>query len=198
MKISSAEFKTSAPDYELCPEELLPEFAFIGRSNVGKSSLINMLVGKKGLAKVSSTPGATQMINFFTVNENWLLVDLPGYGYSKTPQKLREQFQKTVSDYLALRQTLRCVFVLIDGRLTPQKIDLEFCNWLAHGGIPFVLTFTKADKVKKGKLSSNVESFLKSFAEKIEGEPRYFITSSNTGQGRDEVLGFVDQALKGV
>ncbi len=196
MKIKTAEFVTSSPDLDSCPPEAAPEFAFIGRSNVGKSSLLNMLVGRKGLAKVSSTPGATQLINFFTINERWSLVDLPGYGYSKTPQKVREGFQRAVSDYLAQRESLRCVFVLIDGRHTPQKIDLDFCDWLAVHGIPFVLTVTKADKVKAGKLKSNVAAFLAALKERVDGEPRVFVSSAEDRRGRDEVLRFIGEALE--
>lgn len=196
MKISSADFLTSAAELAGCPESELPEFAFIGRSNVGKSSLLNMLTQRKGLAKVSSTPGATQLINFFTINNSWFMVDLPGYGYSKTPQKIREGFQVMVSDYLVQRHQLRCVFVLIDSRHSPQKIDLEFSEWLANTGIPFVLIFTKSDKSKAGKVKSNVAAFLKALAERVDGEPRVFLTSAEKGTGRGEVLDFVDQALK--
>ncbi|BCX50017.1 GTP-binding protein EngB [Haloferula helveola] len=196
MKVRSADFETSAPEYELCPPPNLPEFAFIGRSNVGKSSLLNMLTGRKALARVSARPGATQMINFFTINGNWSLVDLPGYGYSKTPQAVRENFQKAVSDYLANRESLSCVFVLIDGRLTPQKIDLDFCDWLAVGGVPFVIAFTKADKTKAGKLKSNVEAFLAELADRVEGEPRWFVTSAPESKGREEMLEFIGQVLE--
>lgn len=195
MKIKTAEFVTSSPDLASCPPEGAPEFAFIGRSNVGKSSLLNMLVGRRGLAKVSATPGATQLINFFAINDRWCLVDLPGYGYSKTPQKVREGFQRAVSDYLAQRESLRCVFVLIDGRHTPQKIDLDFCDWLAVHGIPFVLIVTKADKVKAGKLKSNVAAFLAALKERVDGEPRLFVTSAEDRRGRDDVLRFVGEAL---
>jgi len=196
VKISSSDFLKSAAELAGCPDSELPEFAFIGRSNVGKSSLLNMLTNRKGLAKVSSTPGATQLINFFTINQSWFMVDLPGYGYSKTPQKIREGFQVMVSDYLNQRHQLRCVFVLLDSRHTPQKIDLEFAEWLANSGIPFVLVFTKADKTKAGKVKSNMEAFLKALAERVDGEPRAFLTSAEKGTGRTEVLGFIDQALR--
>lgn len=196
MKISSATFLTSSPDLELCPDSALQEFAFIGRSNVGKSSLLNLLAGRKDLAKVSSTPGATRLINFFTMNKNWLLVDLPGYGYAKVKKESRAEFQKAVSDYLSQREQLRCVFVLIDSRLTPQAIDLEFCDWLATGSIPFVLVFTKTDKSKAVKVKANVELFLEALKERVEGDPRYFMSSIKTGKGRTDILGFVDQILK--
>lgn len=196
MKIVSAEFLKSAADLEGCPDSHAAEFAFIGRSNVGKSSLLNMLTNKKGLAKVSSTPGATQLVNFFEINRKWYMVDLPGYGYSKTPQKIREGFQVMVTDYLTQREQLRCVFVLLDSRHSPQKIDLAFCEWLGNSGIPFVLIFTKTDKSKAGKVNANVEAFLKSLAELLDGEPRVFRTSAEKGTGRGEVLDFIDQALK--
>lgn len=196
MKIHSSEFLKSAAELLGCPESEIAEFAFIGRSNVGKSSLLNMLTNRKGLAKVSSTPGATQLINFFLINANWHMVDLPGYGYSKTPQRIREGFQAMVSGYLTGRHQLRCVFVLLDSRHTPQRIDLEFCEWLADTGIPFVLVFTKTDKSKAGKVKSNVEAFLKKLSELVDGEPRVFLTSAEKGSGRGEVLDFIDQALK--
>lgn len=196
MKIKTADFFISAPDLEGCPPEGTAEFAFIGRSNVGKSSLLNMLVGRKGLAKVSATPGATQLINFFTINGGWFLVDLPGYGYSRTPQHVREGFQRAVSDYLSKRGGLRCVFVLIDGRLEPQKIDLDFCDWLAVHGVPFVLGVTKSDKVKAGRLKANVGAFVTALAGRVEGEPRVFVTSAKDGRGRQEILGFIGEALE--
>lgn len=196
MKVTSSEFLTSAVDLAGCPEDELPEFAFIGRSNVGKSSLLNMLTQRKGLAKVSSTPGATQLINFFEINKSWFMVDLPGYGYSKTPQKVREGFQVMVTDYLTQRHQLRCVFVLIDSRHSPQKIDLRFAEWLVDSGIPFVLVFTKSDKSKAGKVKANVAAFLNALAELVDGEPRTFLTSAEKATGRSEVLDFIDQALR--
>ncbi|MGE9270869.1 MAG: ribosome biogenesis GTP-binding protein YihA/YsxC [Verrucomicrobiales bacterium] len=196
MKIHSADFLTSAAELEGCPDGGLGEFAFIGRSNVGKSSLLNMLTQRRGLAKVSSTPGATQLINFFLINGNWHMVDLPGYGYSKTPQKIREGFQQMVSEYLLERESLRCVFVLVDSRHSPQKIDLKFCGWLAEAGIPFVVVFTKIDKSKGGKVKANVDAFLRELAEVVDGEPRTFLTSSEKGSGRVEVLEFIDKALR--
>src|SRR4028119_1454558 len=148
MKIKTAQFVTSALTIESCPPEKLPEFAFIGRSNVGKSSLLNMLTGQSGLAKVSATPGHTRMINFFLIDNAWTMVDLPGYGYAKTIKKDPQQFQAMVASYLSNRASLRCILVLIDSRLTPQQIDLEFVQWLIDNELPFVLVFTKSDKVK--------------------------------------------------
>jgi len=196
MKITSAKFVTSSPDLESCPEPGLPEFAFIGRSNVGKSSLINLLANRKDLAKVSATPGATRLINFFEMNQRWLLVDLPGYGYAKVRKDSREQFHAAVSDYLSQRVGLRCVFALIDSRLSPQAIDLDFCDWLAVAEVPFVLVFTKTDKSKTTKVKANVEAFLEAFSERCAGEPRIFLASTKTSAGRKEILDFVDQALK--
>ncbi|MBK1882239.1 YihA family ribosome biogenesis GTP-binding protein [Luteolibacter pohnpeiensis] len=197
MKIKSAKFLTSAPDLQSCPEPGLPEIAFIGRSNVGKSSLINMLANRANLAKVSATPGATRLLNFFTMNESWYLVDLPGYGYSKVKQANREQFHQAVSDYLSQRVSLRCICLLIDSRLPPQKIDLEFCDWLVSGEIPFVLVFTKADKLKASKLKSNVATFLQQLEEMIPNEPPHFITSSKDRSGQRELLGFVEEVVNG-
>jgi len=196
MKVRTAEFVTSAPDLASCPDWAKSEFAFIGRSNVGKSSLLNLLAGRKDLARVSATPGATQLINFFEINGDWALVDLPGYGYSKTPQSVRESFHRAASDYLSQRENLRCVFVLIDARLPPQRIDLEFCGWLADGGIPFVLAFTKTDKLKAGKVATNVAGFLAALAEVCGGEPRTFLCSTRTQAGKKEVLQFIGQALE--
>ncbi len=186
----------SAPDLAGCPAWGMAEFAFIGRSNVGKSSLLNMLTGRKDLARVSATPGATRMINFYTINRSWCLVDLPGYGYSKAHKSVREGFHEAVSGYLSGRSNLRCVFVLIDSRLEPQKIDLEFCGWLAASGIPFVLGFTKTDKLKIAKARANADVFLEAFAEVCDGTPRVFISSAKTGGGRSEILQFIDQALR--
>lgn len=196
MKITSADFETSAAGVEDSPDWNLPEFAFIGRSNVGKSSLLNLLAGRKGLAKVSSTPGATQLINYFRINHSWAMVDLPGYGYSKTPKSIREGFREAVSGYLTQRERLRCVFVLVDSRHSPQKIDLEFCGWLAECGIPFVLVFTKTDKLKAGRVKANVAAFTAALADVCEGEPRCFLTSTKAGTGRGEVLDFIGLAMK--
>ena len=195
MKIESAEFEKSAPSYADCPEASLPEFAFVGRSNVGKSSLINMLTGKDKLATVSSTPGRTQMINFFQIDRRWKLVDLPGYGYAKTSKKNKERFREFVSEYLLEREPLLCVFVLIDSRLPPQPIDLAFTQWLVESEIPFVLVYTKADKTKPGALEKTQKEFLKGMEEYCEAPPRTFITSANKRDGRKDLLEFIQLAL---
>ena len=195
MKITSSTFLTSAPDLESCPVSHLPEFAFIGRSNVGKSSLLNMLAGKKGLAKISGKPGHTQLINFFTMNERWSLVDLPGYGYAKTSKAARGKFQIMISDYLLNRPNISCVFVLIDSRLTPQQNDLEFVQWLMEAGVPFVLVFTKTDKLKASKVEKHMDLFAEEMSEWCDGLPRTFTTSAEKGDGRQDLLNFIGQAL---
>ncbi|MDG0993126.1 MAG: ribosome biogenesis GTP-binding protein YihA/YsxC [Akkermansiaceae bacterium] len=195
MQIQSATFELSSPDLEGCPESALREFAFIGRSNVGKSSLINMLTGKKDLAVVSSKPGRTRLINFFTINRNWSLVDLPGYGYAKASGQERNKWHEFVSDYLVNRENLSCVFVLIDSRLKPQRIDLLFTEWLVECGVPFVLVFTKADKTKNSTMKINMEAFMSAMEEFCEGLPRCFTCSSKTSLGRKELLDFVGHAL---
>ncbi|BDS05280.1 putative GTP-binding protein EngB [Oceaniferula spumae] len=196
MQIQSATFETSSPDLESCPESPLPEFAFIGRSNVGKSSLINMLTRKKDLAVVSSKPGRTRLINFFLINKRWTLVDLPGYGYAKASGSARKKFQEIVTSYLLDRANLSCVFVLIDSRLTPQRIDLEFTEWLVDSGVPFVLVFTKADKSKPKAVSANIELFKEGMAEFCDGLPRIYTCSAKTESGRGELLDFIDQAVR--
>lgn len=195
MKIKSAEFRLSAPDLKGCPKSAVPEFAFIGRSNVGKSSLINLLTDKRDLAKASVTPGKTQLINFFEINEAWYLVDLPGYGYAKTSKKQRGEFNRAVADYLEGRTNIACVFVLIDVRLPPQPIDLEFLNWLAEGEMPFVIVFTKADKLSSSQVESQVALFNKTLSEQWEELPEFFITSATTKQGRLEILRFIGGLL---
>lgn len=195
MQIHSADFVTSSPDLDSCPESSLAEFAFIGRSNVGKSSLINCLTHKKDLAMVSGTPGRTRLINFFLINGKWNLVDLPGYGYAKASGHQRNKFNEFVSDYLLNRPNLSCVFVLIDSRLSPQKIDLEFTQWLMDQQIPFVLIFTKTDKVKAAALERNMELFFEAMREFCDGLPRSYSCSAKTGDGRKQILGFIEQAL---
>lgn len=196
MQIRSAEFKCSNTRTEKLPPPTLPEYAFIGRSNVGKSSLINMLTGKKGLAKTSQTPGKTQLINHFLINENWYVVDLPGYGYAKVSRSSREEWERFIRYYIRNRESLQCVFVLIDSRLEPQKPDLKFCSWLGEEGIPFLLVFTKADKQSKVKTMQNVAKFNKAMLEYFEEVPAIFITSSETQEGREEILATIDDINK--
>ncbi|RZL31131.1 MAG: YihA family ribosome biogenesis GTP-binding protein [Pedobacter sp.] len=191
MIIKSATFVVSNTKVSALPVPNMPEYAFIGRSNVGKSSLINMLVNQQGLAKTSQRPGKTQLINHFLVNEKWYIVDLPGYGYAKVSKSSREKWEKFIRNYLTKRENLQCVFVLIDSRLEPQKIDLEFCSWLGECQIPFALVYTKADKQSGPKTDKNVAKFNKALLGWFEEVPPFFVTSSEKGQGRDEVLGFV-------
>ena len=195
VRIQSAKFELSATSLDGCPKSDLPEFAFIGRSNVGKSSLLNMLSNQSGLARVSKTPGRTREINFFTLNGSWALVDLPGYGFAKASQSDRERFNEFVSDYLVLRENLCCAFVLIDSRHEPQQIDQDFVRWLVDNQIPFALTFTKADKIKPGAAKKNIARFKEAMAEWSEGEPPTFVTSSKTRDGRKEVLAFIEEAI---
>lgn len=191
MEIKSAEFVISSPDVRKCPQSMIPEYAFIGRSNVGKSSLINMITGRNGLAMTSSTPGKTLLINHFIINGNWHLVDLPGYGYAQRGQKQREQLTSIIKGYCMYREQLTSLFVLIDSRLAPQKIDLEFINWLGENGIPFGIIFTKADKLGRGKLNENIKAYLTKLEEEWEELPPYFITSSMDRTGRDEILDYI-------
>lgn len=195
MKIKTAQFITSALDVRSCPPEKLPEFAFIGRSNVGKSSLLNMLTAQAGLAKVSATPGHTRMINFFLIDNAWSMVDLPGYGYAKTIKRDPQQFQTMVASYLSNRATLRSVLVLIDSRLTPQQIDLEFVQWLIDHELPFVLVFTKSDKMKKMALQRNVDAFQNQLIGLTDPLPEVFISSAETRVGKSELLAFIDGKL---
>lgn len=195
MLIKTAEFKLSAPDLKHCPKSTMPEFAFIGRSNVGKSSLINMLTNRKGLAKTSSTPGKTKLINFFTIDNSWSLVDLPGYGYAKVAKTDKREFNKAVIDYLAKRDNLYCVFVLIDCRHEPQPMDIEFINWVGKHGIPFVLVFTKTDKVSSNQLKNNIDQFLAKLKEWWDELPQYFSTSVSTKSGKQEILDFIENLI---
>ena len=196
MNITSAEFVISNTDVRKCPEGNLPEYAFIGRSNVGKSSLINMLTGRKGLAMTSATPGKTMLINHFLINKNWHLVDLPGYGYAKRGQKGQQQIQNIIESYILHRTQMSCLFVLIDCRHEPQQIDLAFIEWLGENGIPFALIFTKADKLKSGRLQANIQAYLQQLQEQWEEVPPYFITSSENRLGREEVLSYIEQINK--
>ncbi len=195
MKIASALFQGSSPDLASCPKSSLPEFALIGRSNVGKSSLINMLTRSEGLAKVSQVPGKTQLINFFTINNAWNLVDLPGYGYAKVGKSERSSFSAFVSDYLEHRSNLLGTFVLIDSRLSPQSLDLEFLNWMVERGLAFILAFTKTDTLSKKAVQKNIETFLTRMREITEEAPAYVLSSSIEGHGRSEILGLIESAL---
>ena len=193
MKINTAEFIISNSDVSLCPKEILPEYAFIGRSNVGKSSLINMLTNHKNLAKTSGKPGKTQLINHFKINNNWFLVDLPGYGYARVSKKTKEVFQEFITDYFESREQLVCAFVLIDIRLEAQKIDLEFITYLGETDVPFCIVFTKADKISKSKIDSHIAAYRKQLlANNWEEMPQYFVTSATEATGRDIVLDYID------
>ena len=193
-----SEYIISSASVTQCPQTTEPEYAFIGRSNVGKSSLINMLTAHKGLAKTSSMPGKTMLINYFRVDDSWYLVDLPGYGYAKRSKKEQDKLVEMIRTYVLGREQLLCLFVLIDSRLTPQKIDLDFIHWLGENGIPFSIVFTKADKQGKGRTMSAVSAFLKALEEEWEELPPHFITSSETRQGREELLGYIQEINKGV
>lgn len=196
MQIKSAEFVISNSDVSKCPKENLPEYAFIGRSNVGKSSLINSLLQRKSLAKTSGRPGKTQLINHFKVNDNWFLVDLPGYGYAKVSKKQKRTFQKFITDYFAQREQLVMAFVLVDCRHEPQPIDLDFIYWMGSNGIPFSLVFTKADKLKPNVLERNIEHYLEVLSKSWEELPPHFITSSTHHTGREAILEYIDKINK--
>lgn len=192
MKINSAEFVVSNSKVDLCPKSTLPEYAFIGRSNVGKSSLINMLTGRKSLAKTSATPGKTQLINHFLINHNWHLVDLPGYGYARVSKSTKKVFQKFITAYFEKRTQMVCAFVLIDSRHKPQPIDMEFMKWMGENGIPFCIIFTKADKLKPKALEKNIENYKEEMLESWAEMPEYFITSANTQLGKDDILDYIE------
>lgn len=191
--IKEARFLTSNQNAAKCPAPNKPEYAFIGRSNVGKSSLINMLCRRKSLAKTSSTPGKTQLINHFVIDDTWYLVDLPGYGYAKISKTKREVFGKMTLDYLTTRTNLVCLFVLIDIRLEPQEIDLAFLRKMAELELPFVMVFTKADKLKKGQVTNMVEKYCNQMLTEWDEMPKFFVTSSESGDGRDEILHFIKE-----
>jgi GTP-binding protein len=196
--VKTAEFVISNTDPEKCPQDGRPEYAFIGRSNVGKSSLINMLTGKKGLAMTSSTPGKTQLINHFLINDEWYLVDLPGYGYAQRGKKGRDKIREIIDVYLDEREALTCLFVLLDCRLEPQKIDLEFINQLGESGIPFVLVFTKADKISLSKLNENTTAYKTRLLEDWEELPPIFYTSAEKKKGKEEILDYIENINQGI
>lgn len=196
MEIKSAEFLLSNSRVDKCPSNNLPEYAFIGRSNVGKSSLINMLCQRKGLAKISGKPGKTRLINHFIINKEWYLVDLPGYGYAKISKTEREKLRKIIHSYINKRLQMICLFVLIDCRHPAQETDLEFLELLGINGVPFAIIFTKADKLTESQLADNLEKYQEKLLETWEFLPNYFVTSSSTGQGRDELLNYIDELNK--
>lgn len=198
MEIKSAEFVISNADVKKCPADGKVEYAFIGRSNVGKSSLINMLTRNKKLAMTSATPGKTLLINHFLINKSWYLVDLPGYGFAQRNKKTQEKITKIIEDYILTREQMANLFLLIDIRLEPQKIDLEFMEWLGENSIPFAIVFTKADKLTNGRNKSNVQKYLAKIKQSWEELPPYFITSSESRLGRDELLDYIDQINKSI
>jgi len=196
MEIKSAQFVISNTDVSKCPAPKLPEYAFIGRSNVGKSSLINMLVDRKAMAKTSVKPGKTQLINHFIVNANWYLVDLPGYGYAKVSKDIKDEFQKLITEYILKRENLMCMMVLLDSRLAPQKIDLEFMEWLGENGISFVMVFTKMDKLSKKQFKENMDHYKEEMGKQWDELPKCFYTSAEKKEGRKELLDFISDANK--
>ena len=196
MVIRRAEFSISSPNYKKCPQDGRPEYAFIGRSNVGKSSLINMLTGIKGLAKTSGRPGKTQLINHFLINGEWYLVDLPGYGFAKRSQKDREMWKKMLDAYILGRPNLVTTFVLVDSRIEPQKIDLDFISGLGENQVPFAIVFTKTDKLSSKQLSANIEVYKKTLLKEWEELPTMIVTSSEKKTGRDEILDLIEKYNK--
>ena len=192
MKIKSADFVISNTDIDKCPKERIPEYAFIGRSNVGKSSLINMLTGRKSLAKTSGKPGKTKLVNHFKINDNWFLVDLPGYGYAKVSKKNRSIFAKFIYEYLEKRENLICTFVLVDSRHEPQKIDMLFMEWLGQNQIPFVIIFTKMDKLSSSQLNKNITKYKTEMLKRWEDIPQTFRSSAENGLGKSEILKYIE------
>ena len=192
MKITKAEFICSNTRVDLCPQEAIPEYAFIGRSNVGKSSLINMLVERKKLAKTSSTPGKTRLINHFKINKQWFLCDLPGYGYAKVSKKERESFAKMIEKYATQRSNLVCFFVLVDARIPPQQLDLDFIEWLGDSNLPFVIVLTKVDKINQTGKSKNLDLLKKELLQSWDELPLIFETSATKGTGKEQVMGFIE------
>jgi GTP-binding protein len=198
MEITRAEFVISNTDVRKCPEGNLPEYAFIGRSNVGKSSLINMLTNKKDLAMTSQKPGKTQLINHFFINKSWYLVDLPGYGYAQRGKEGRERIRHIIEDYILEREQLTNLFVLLDSRHEPQKIDLEFMEWLGENNIPFALIFTKIDKISRGRLQENMKVYQSKLLETWEELPPFFFSSAEKREGRTEILGYIEEINKNI
>ncbi len=196
MDIKSAEFTISNTDYRKCPDSHVPEYAFIGRSNVGKSSLINMLTNRKDLAKTSSKPGKTLLINHFWINGEWFLVDLPGYGYATASKSMRDKLKRIIESYILFREQLTNLFVLVDSRHEPLRIDLEFMQWLGESGVPFSIVFTKKDKLSNARFAENVENYKKKLAETWEELPPMFFTSSEKREGREELLDYIDSINK--
>ena len=192
MNITKAEFISSSPNVTLCPKDQIPEYAFIGRSNVGKSSLINMLVERKKLAKTSSTPGKTRLINHFRINDRWFLADLPGYGYAKVSKKERESIARMIEQYATLRSNLVCFFVLVDARIPPQQLDLDFIEWLGDSNLPFVIVLTKVDKISQKEKSKNLGLLKEELSRSWEELPRVFESSAVKATGRDEIMGFIN------
>ena len=197
MEIKEARFVMSNTDVKKCPAPDKPEYAFIGRSNVGKSSLINRLTNKKSLAKISGKPGKTRLINHFLINEEWYLVDLPGYGYAEVPKKERLKWEQFIKRYILQRENLYCLFVLVDSRHEPQKPDLEFMEWLGISEVPFTIIFTKADKLKPEELKTNLKKYEEKMFETWETMPGYYVSSAETGEGTEEILGFIEHLNKG-
>lgn len=193
MQIKENRFLISSPNFKKCPAPDKPEYAFIGRSNVGKSSLINMIVGKKKLAKISSTPGKTQLINHFIINESWYLVDLPGYGYAKIAKTKRQEWKKLINDYILNRENLMCLFLLIDSRLPPQKNDLSFIEFLGSSSIPFIILFTKTDKIKPKQIELNLNTYKEELKKTWDTVPEFIISSTINKNGRDEILNFIGE-----
>lgn len=193
MQIKSAKFEISNSDVSKCPSTERHEYAFIGRSNVGKSSLINMLTGQRKLAMTSATPGKTTLINHFLINDDWYIVDLPGYGYARRSKGERDKLERIINDYILDRPQMTSLFVLVDSRHAPQKIDLEFMEWLGENGVPFAIVFTKVDKLSKGAAEANIALYKRRLSEEWEELPPMFVTSSETGAGRDELLDYMEQ-----
>lgn len=196
MIITKSEFSVSSPNIQLCPKDTKPEYAFIGRSNVGKSSLINMLCNHKNLAKTSATPGKTLLINHFIINNEWYLVDLPGYGFAKRSKTVQQKLEQMITSYILQREQLVNVFVLIDIRHEPQAIDIDFINWLGQSSIPFSIVFTKADKLSSSKVASTAAAYMDKLKETWDELPPYFISSSETKRGRDEILDYIESINK--